>query len=185
MIRNRRGRALVLSDEREKSTRRIFIPDGYEAGGWWRFMKAISELSEIPLVNPFKLQKKVASPTPMVNNAMFLSPVCFAGEENLRSRTSVQRPARTRTQEKPLNPKRQPKRLEIQIASNKRTNSATTKSFSCAEHQYKFQDSDPSTQCFSCSKWRNFHRQRRNFSFLKPTKCTTVALGHGCQRLQL
>lgn len=128
MIRNRRGRALVLSDEREKSTRRIFIPDGYEAGGWWRFMKAISELSEIPLVNPFKLQKKVASPTPMVNNAMFLSPVCFAGEENLRSRTSVQRPARTRTQEKPLNPKRQPKRLEIQIASNKRTNSATTKS---------------------------------------------------------
>lgn len=31
---NRRGRILVLSEENGRSVKRIFIPEGYEAGGW-------------------------------------------------------------------------------------------------------------------------------------------------------
>lgn len=48
-----RSDVLVLLEEQEKSTKRIFIPDGYGAGGWWRFIKSVFELVEIPLVNTF------------------------------------------------------------------------------------------------------------------------------------
>lgn len=44
----------MLSEEREKSIKRIFIADGFEAGGWWRVMKSIFEIAEVLVVNPFK-----------------------------------------------------------------------------------------------------------------------------------
>lgn len=53
LVWKRRGRNLVLSEEREGSVKIIFIPDGFESGGWWRTMKAIFELTETPLKNPF------------------------------------------------------------------------------------------------------------------------------------
>lgn len=51
---NKRGRFLVMSEMWGKRHRRNFIPEGIEVGGWWRIMKSIFELAEVPIVNPFK-----------------------------------------------------------------------------------------------------------------------------------
>lgn len=51
---NKRGRYLVMMEERGKSLKRIFNPEGERAGGWWCMMKSIFELAEVPLVNLFK-----------------------------------------------------------------------------------------------------------------------------------
>lgn len=51
---NQRHQYIVTSEEKGKSIKRIFIPKGIEAGGWWQIMKSISELAEVPFVNPFK-----------------------------------------------------------------------------------------------------------------------------------
>lgn len=51
----------MLSEEMENHTKKIFIPDGYKAGGWLavptqvhEIMRSIFELAEVSLVNPYK-----------------------------------------------------------------------------------------------------------------------------------
>lgn len=51
---NRRGRFLVMTEERGNKPKRIFFLEGIEARRWWRFMKSIFKLAEVPIINPFK-----------------------------------------------------------------------------------------------------------------------------------
>lgn len=53
MVWNKGGRNLVLSEERNQSVKRIFFLDGFEAGSWWHTMKAIFELTNTPMKNPY------------------------------------------------------------------------------------------------------------------------------------
>lgn len=41
--RNRKGRFLVLIEEKGKAVRQLFIPEGVQAGGWWRMMVVMFE----------------------------------------------------------------------------------------------------------------------------------------------
>lgn len=51
-----------MTEVRGRNRKKIIIPEGYEAGGWWKLMKTIFELAGIPLSNPdLKKKKKVAA----------------------------------------------------------------------------------------------------------------------------
>lgn len=45
---------LVLSEQKDRANKRMFIPEGFQAEGWWRFMKSVFELPETPLAHPDK-----------------------------------------------------------------------------------------------------------------------------------
>lgn len=58
LCRKRKDCYLVLTEEKGKERKKIFIPEGHEAGGCWKIIKSVFALADQSLINQEKKKDK-------------------------------------------------------------------------------------------------------------------------------